>query len=235
MYTASVSKGARRRSLTLLIACLSAFAAFTAIATAQASAAPVQGSGSWYVNGAKLEGGSVPVKCQIPAGQTFKLTASFLGEPFEVTATGVECLESRISQEGSLSVASGRLRLVGTKMTKPAGCEVPPTVTFSALRWDVWSEGEVLYSRIRPASGTTFFNLPVYGCGLEMTAPFTGTIFGRFQLPEAQEALQQPLAFSSAINSAAGGAFKFAGSSAALTGTLDLETISGQPFSWRAL
>ena len=76
MYTASVSKGARRRSLTLLIACLSAFAAFTAIATAQASAAPVQGSGSWYVNGAKLEGGSVPVKCQIPAGQTFKLTAS---------------------------------------------------------------------------------------------------------------------------------------------------------------
>jgi hypothetical protein len=205
-----------------------AFMALGAVLAVSAFATATQPANSaWYVGGAKLSG-STAVKCHSEGNLV--LTGSILGEPAEIVATGVECVETKITNEGTKAVDSGKLKFTGTTMKKPAGCSVPTSITTAALKTAIYEEGATVYDKFEPASGTTFVNIPVTGCAFEATAPVTGTVFGKSPNATGVEVVGQKLAFSGAINTTAGGALKFAGAAAALTGTAVNEVTSGAAF-----
>jgi len=212
------------------MAVFGAFMALGAVLAVSAFATATQPAESaWYIGGSKLaNGSSSSVKCHSEG--SLVLTGSILGEPAEITASGVECLETKITEEGNKALDSGKLKFTGTKMVKPAGCSIPTSLTTAALKTAIYEEGATVYDKFEPASGTTFVNIPVTGCAFEATAPVSGTVFGKSPNATGVEKTGQSLSFSSAINTTAGGTLKFAGAAAALTGTAVNELTSGAAF-----
>ncbi|MGH2938701.1 MAG: hypothetical protein ACRDPE_11350 [Solirubrobacterales bacterium] len=218
--------------------------ALAAVMASSAFAAATTGKSQWYVGGAKLaNGASKNVTCKSTGNLT--LEGTVLGLKTKLTATGVECLESVIKQEGTgasgMAIDSGKLRFTGVTVDEPEGCSVTGgTLTTEKLNTFVQMDGTKVYDKFQPASGETFVKIPITGCAIAGTIPVTGTDFGLATHTNAkgetinnltgEEFASQMLTFSGTINTEAGGALKLGGNTATLTGTADNELEGGAVF-----
>jgi hypothetical protein len=223
----------KKLGLTLVaVLALAGITASSAFATAEES------NGHWKVSGATLASGeSRNVTCtkDSEAGN-FKLAGKVLGTAVELEATGVECLESKITQSGNLAQDSGKLKFTGVSVVAPVGCGTSTTITTSALTTQVFMEGTKVYDRFKPTSGETFVTIPITGCAAAGNYPVKGTDFGLAQHKNGagervnnltgEEFTTQTLAFSGAINSTAGGALKLGTEPATLEGAA-VNTVEG--------
>jgi hypothetical protein len=193
---------------------LAGIMAGSAFATATAT------KGHWVVSGSWLGASeSKTVTCAKASGAAnFKLAGKVLGSEIELEATGVECLESTISNPGEFAQDRGILRFTGVSVVKPVGCRTNTTITTALLSTQVYMEGTTSYDRFAATSGTTWFNLPISGCAAAGSYPVKGTDFGRSPNATGVESAHQKLEFSGAINTTAGGALTFGTEAVTLSG-----------------
>jgi hypothetical protein len=165
----------------------------------------------WQINGTKLKtGASESIGCKIKSAK-ITLTAVVAGAKMKLTATGVECIEGKIIQsgEGATGTAadSGKLKFTGISVVEPAGCTSTASITTNALATKIlMGAGEIAYDEFKPAvAGGSFFVLPLEECAAEGEYPLRGNFFGQGN-DTGVAAVEQPLKFSEAIQTAAGGA-----------------------------
>jgi hypothetical protein len=209
-----------RRSLKLVGLAVVAVMAFGAVAANAASAR------SWNVNGSALSG-STGVTC---SGGPFTLGTEIGGLAIQLHATGVECFSSVITSPGG---GSETLKFTGVKVEKPSTkCTVPGgDITTNPIRITFLEvPGRThLYLEVLPASGSEYFTLAISGCAIAGEYPFEGSIAGEGEV-WGTELVEQPLNFSSAIDSVTGHHLTFGGEAASLTGTAKLKLTSGLKF-----
>jgi hypothetical protein len=224
-------------SLKKLGVALAVVMALGAVMASSSFGAATTGKSQWYVAGAKLAAGaSKEVTCK--ATGTLTLESEVLGEHTKLTATGVECIGAKITQESSgstgMAIDSGKLKFTGVTIDEPAGCKVPTTLTTEELKTFVQMEstGTTVYDKFEPATGSTgtFVKVPITGCAIESTPKVTGTAFGKSSLLTGEESAVQTLTFSSAINTAAGGSLLLGTKAATLAGVVDNELVGNAKF-----
>ncbi len=162
--------------LTLAIGAVSATSAF--------AGKPVTKPSSVVVGEKVLS--SETVTCAKPAGApNFVLKGTIAGAETELTATGVECIGAVIetkSIEGvNMAVSSGKVKLTGVTVKKPAGCSTPSTnTTVSSVGRTQMDETVTTkgFGRAEPASGTTFTSIKLEECAAEGTYPVKGVAYG---------------------------------------------------------
>jgi hypothetical protein len=216
------------KKLSLALVAVLALAGITA---GSAFATAVASKGHWVVSGAKLSGSKTVICAKATGGANFKLVGKVLGTAIEFEATGIECVESTISNPGGFAVDSGKLKFTGVKIVAPAGCSTTSTLTTAALSTQVYMEGTTVYDRFVPTSGTTWFTIPVTGCAFAGTYPIKGTEFGRSPNLTGVEQERQTLEFSAAINSTAGGALTMGAEPVTLTGATENTLTPAAPFA----
>jgi hypothetical protein len=151
------------------------------------------------------------------------IQGQFVGLPLKIKATGIECLECKITQtgEGEAGVAGGtaKYKFTGVKLLAPEGCATMPTFTTEPLVETYFPRTGSGLLELKPAEGTTVAAIPISGCIKEKQVPLTGTLDGR-----AKElgyiAVSQLVAFSLPIEEEEGGSLQFAGNRASVTGEL---------------
>jgi hypothetical protein len=201
-----------RKIALALVACL----ALTAVAANAAQAA------TWKVAGAGFTGNKA-ITVSSPAG--FTLTSKILGAEIVMKATGVEC-SGTCSIVGGTSEATGALKFTGVTFTTPSTCAVTGgSITTAAMKANVImdpSGGEATFLEFVPASGTTFFELPISGASCPLagnTVKFKGSFVGRSN-NTGVEREEQPLVFSSAEQATGGGMITIGTETATLSGTM---------------
>jgi hypothetical protein len=192
--------------------------AFAGIMASSAFATATASKGHWVVGGAKLSGSKTVTCAKATGAANFVLAGKVLGTPVELQATGVECVESTISNPGEFAVDAGKLKFTGVTVTNPVGCSTTSTLTTAALSTQVYMEGTTSYDRFAPTSGTTFVNVPLTGCAAAGSYPVKGTDFGRSPNLTGVEKEHQKLEFSGAINTTAGGGLTLGTEAATLSG-----------------
>ncbi len=211
-------------------------AAATALAAVTASSAMAGSTpgGVWYVNGTKLSG-SEAVECA--AAGTLTLDGSVAGIPVKLTATGVECVEATIFNNGggTLGEDAGRLRFTGVSVDEPPNCVVDTgTVTTnnlsSSLAMDT-SESAITFDRFE-TTATNLAVVPLRGkeCVLAGNRPITGHVYAKASNLTGETSATQPFEFSPVIDATAGSELKLAGNAAHLTGTINTTLASGTEF-----
>jgi hypothetical protein len=212
---------------------LAAVLALAGIMASSAFATATATKGHWVVSGSPLGASeSKTVTCAKASGAAnFKLAGKVLGSEIELEATGVECLESNISNPGEFAQDSGKLRFTGVSVVKPVGCSTTATLTTNALSTQVYMEGTTSYDRFAPTSGTTFVPVPITGCAAAGTYPVKGTDFGRSPNATGVESAHQKLEFSAAINTTAGGALTLGTEPATLSGEAENTLSPEAPFA----
>ncbi|MGH2938700.1 MAG: hypothetical protein ACRDPE_11345 [Solirubrobacterales bacterium] len=231
--------GIKKIGLTLVVV-----TALAAVMASSALGAATTGKSQWYVGGVALaNNASKEVTCKSTGNLT--LEGTVLGLKTKLTATGVECVESKIEQvevenakkeKEKMAIDSGKLRFTGVTVDEPEGCSVTGgTVTTEKLNTFVQMDGAKVYDKFQPALGETFVKIPITGCAIAGNIPVTGTDFGLATHLNAKEETvnnltgeefaQQMLTFSGKINEEAGGALKLGGNTATLTGTADNEVV----------
>ncbi len=192
-------------------------------------------AGGW-VTGEVLEvGKSAAVTCS--ASQSFVLETEIGTTPFKFTATGAECLEASVNEvenSGKMAEFSGKLKLTGITVNTPASCAISGgSVTTVALTGKIQMEGSTTYLLLAPSTGTTLSTLTLVkgtgACAISGSYILSGNDFGRFN-PTGYSAASQPVVFSGAINSTAGGELKLGSKLAALSGVLRIALSSGGTF-----
>jgi hypothetical protein len=229
------------KKMMLAVTCVAMLAAVVA---SSASAAAVTG-GQWYVKNVTLPvGTSKAVKCHIATGGTFVLTGE-IGETtktaVEIKATGIDCLNATISNSTTSGVTvgtdAGELQFTGVTVVKPANCSVEGgTITTKPLKSELYSEStetNTVYDKFEPVTvGGNFATIPITGasCSVAGNRVVKGSVFGRATNKKGVMALEQPLNFSSAIDTAAGSALTFAANPAHLTGSVVNELNPAEEF-----
>lgn len=110
------------------------------------------------------------------------MESTLLRSPFKLVATGSSCVETVIKKEGESAQGTSKIKFTGVKLIEPAGCTVPASFETSSIKYEAYMEGTSAYQKLEPASGTTFFKLPITECAAESTVPITGTVFGLEEL-----------------------------------------------------
>jgi hypothetical protein len=201
---------------------LGAIMASSAFATATTPAESFWYSGPSAAKATKLTSGtSKTATCGIKSAKMTleSLVAGII--PVKITATGVECVSSKIEQSGNMAIDSGKIKFTGVTIDEPSGCTIPSTLETNQLNTKLEEEGSTVYDLFEPASGTTFINIPLSGCALAPGGNVEGSVFGKASNATGTFVETQVLSFSSAINATAGGTLSFAGSSASLTGEVN--------------
>jgi hypothetical protein len=193
------------------------------------------------------------VSCEKHSGSSLTFTSTLLGAPIELTAEGVDCVESTIdTTTAGVDHSEGKLTFTGVKVVKPAGCKVPgEELTTGALTDEVIMD---------PTAGSTvtfdkFFTDPVGGvaqpfitisfegaeCALAgNSAPVNGSACGEAKSNNLTTAnvtgtltKVQTLLFGSAQQTTGGCALTFGKAAAQLTGAVDNKLSganAGKPF-----
>lgn len=161
--------------------------------------------------------------------EKWTIEGEFLGWPLKITATGLECLECKITQtgEGESGVAGGtaKYKFTGVKLVEPAACASPSTFTTEPLVETYFPRTGSGLLELKPAEGTTLAGIPIAGCIKEKPVPLTGTLDGRTQ--ELGVVASLPIVkFSPAIEKEEGGTLQFSFHPATLTGDL-FDELSG--------
>jgi hypothetical protein len=169
------------------------------------------------VNGTKLANGE---KREVAISQTgtFTLVGKLLGQKVEITWKHLKCNGTCVvTQNGSTVTMTGQVEFTESVVDEPASCGVTNFLTgilggviANAISKWAW--------RLLPAAGgETLGTLKLTGCALAGSYPLKGVLYGETSSPGI-ELVSQPLAFSSAINTAFGGSLKLGTEAATLTG-----------------
>jgi hypothetical protein len=211
-------------------------ATLTGTMTAKLTAGGVYGASeappaTWKVAGAGFTGNKA-ITVSSPAG--FTLTSKILGAEIVMKATGAECaIAGTCNIVGGTSEATGALKLTGVTFTTPSTCSVTGgSITTAAMKANVImdpSGGEATFLEFVPASGTTFFELPISGATCPLagnTVKFKGSFTARSN-KTGVEVAEQPLVFSAAEQATGGGSFTVGAEAATLTGTMIAKLTAG--------
>jgi len=210
-----------------LVASLALAAVFASSAFATATTT----KSFWREAGTKLSSGTTKaVKCS--AGASFILKGTVAGAETEIKAAKLECPSGDvIKQEGEQAIATGTLKFSELTVLKPAGCKTNASITTKALTAKTFMEGTTTYERFAPTEGEVFANVPLTECAAEGTYPAKGNVFGQASNPTGTEAANQPLTFSGAINTTAGGSLTLGTNAATISGVANNELVSGAKYS----
>ena len=217
-------------SLKRLGIALVASLALAAVFASSAFATATTTKSFWREAGTKLSSGTTKaVKCTASTPFIFKFSVA--GE-IEIEAQKLECPSGDvIKQEGEQAIATGTLKFSGLTVMKPAGCKTNASITTKPLTAKTFMEGATTYERFAPTEGEVFANVPLTECAAEGTYPAKGNVFGQAGNPTGTEAVNQPLTFSGAINTTAGGALTLGTNAATISGKANNELGSGAKFS----
>jgi hypothetical protein len=212
-----------------LVASLALAAVFASSSFATASTV----TGTWKVAGTALTSGETrEFKCS--AAEEFVITATVAGAATEIKASTLECPSGDvIKQESTHAIATGTLKFSGLTVVKPAGCSTSASITTKAVTAKIYEEGATVYERFEPTAGETgtFASIPLTGCSAENTYPVKGTVFGQSSNATGTEAANQPLTFSEAIQTAAGGSLTWGTNGGQIKGKANNELVDGNKFS----
>jgi hypothetical protein len=193
------------------VAALGALIATSAMASMSESA-------KWVKGGAGLTKAETAV-CK--ADGEIEMRTNIGTTPVIYKATGLECLETRIYQQGTTAVLSGKLKFTGFSMISPAGCTVPSTITTEPITGEIYLSSTKAYEKLSPTSGTTWFTVPMTVCSLASSPKMTGSLFARFKNATGTEWAPQELELSNSINQEAGGSLAWGTKSVSFTGDFD--------------
>jgi hypothetical protein len=217
-------------SLTLIV-----LVALGAGLASSALASPLTKQSHWEIGTTSLSTAQ-PIKCAKRGTENLKLKGTILGAETELTATGVECRESTISNTTvsgeTMAVDAGRLRFTGVKVVQPPSCKTSETLETEPLstRLDADSSASgVVYDKFEPTvAAGQFFSVKIEGCAIGGTYPLKGYFYGRAANPTGTLAANQPLIFDATTNGF--GALTFGGKPVTITGELNNELASGEAF-----
>lgn len=219
-------------SLRKLGAVLLAVLAIGVVTASSAFAAPSTIKGYWLVKGA-TPSPSASVKCS-KASEKISLKGTIAGVSTSITATGVECptgskIENATVEQAEMAIGSGTLKLTGVTLMEPAGCGIAETITTESLATKLEMDGESIYDRIAPATGTRLASFKITGCAIAGTYPLTGFVRGLLANKTGVEKANQVIKFNSTSN--AFSELKLAGNTATLEGETNNELVSGNEFT----
>jgi hypothetical protein len=212
---------------------ITAVGMLAAIVASSASASAVTEAGKVWRTGAShtvlASGATKSVSCSTPGTLTMKGTVG--AEEVELTASGIKCEGATIfnEYEGTTAHAAkdeGKLTFTGVKLVKPTNCTVPTEISTNALKSEIYmesTESGVALDKFEPATGSTgnFATITLSGsCAASGARLVKGTVYGRAKNHTGVYSTEQPLEFSSTINSTAGGSLTLAGNAASLAGTV---------------
>jgi hypothetical protein len=207
--------------------------ALAAVFASSAFATATTTNSNWFVVGKTPQplpsGETAAAKCS--AAENFALKGTIAGVEVELKATGLECVSGAvIKQEGEHAIGTGQLKFTGVSVVKPATCKTPASITTNALTAKTYMEGTTVYTRFEPTTGETLATVELTECTAKGSYPVKGTLFGRASSATETEATNQPLTFSSTIQSTAGGSLTLAGKAANVSGKSNNELVSGSAF-----
>jgi hypothetical protein len=211
--------------------------ALGAVVASSAFATPVTKKSQWE-KGETAVGSAQAVKCSKRGTENFLLAGAVLGADTELTATGVECKESTLSNTvvgtENMAVDAGRLNFTGVTVMKPAGCSVSGgEVTTEPLVTKLEMDSAfktTTYDRFEPLAGASgkFASIKITGCAIAGTYPVTGVTYGLAVNETGVLATNQPLIFNATTNGF--GSLMLAGKPATITGEANNELVSGEAF-----
>jgi hypothetical protein len=166
-----------KRRLSIIALALPAFALGAALFATSAFATGMSESARWRVQAVALGSGeSKELACKSEGDLT--LSTEIGTTPITIQATGIECIEMAIRQEGSAAKISGKIKLTGASMTTPTGCKVPSTITTELLKGTTYIEGTKMYEKFEPVNSESgWFTFPITVCSLASSPKMTGTLF----------------------------------------------------------
>ncbi|MGB8427293.1 MAG: hypothetical protein WCD88_16015 [Desulfobacterales bacterium] len=211
--------------------------------------AKLPGGPEWNVRGIGLlpSGEAESVNCYVGgynSGEEFVLSGEVGSSriPTTITATGAECVESSIYNEGEVGMGAGKLKLTGVSVSEPSGCSVKDGTIesnplHSELQLDI-ANPETVFDKFEPAPGNV--NLAVAHivgaeCSVAGNKALKGSFYGKAFYPLGTEVAVQRLDFSTASEEAATGEvnLEFAGHPAELTGRTESWQSEGREFWMR--
>ena len=220
-----------RRAMRILGMTLVASLALAAVAVASASATTWKAGGSLFTNG---ESATVIVSNKAALGGTgFIFALKVLGKTLKFTANTLAGESVTIKQSGSEALDSGKLIFSGLTVVEPSGCGVE-TITTEPLSSKLEAKTGLtsgLADHLFPTSGETFAKIKVTTCAIAGTYPLKGTLYAETNALGVL-AVNQPLKFSPAINTAAGGKLLLGTEEMTLTG-VGINTLTSG-LSWGA-
>jgi hypothetical protein len=164
-------------------------------------------------------------------GTDVVFAATLGGGVIKITASGIECVESTIFNEGGFARDAGKIKFTGVTVVEPAGCKTTSSLTTKALKSQLFMEGTTVYDKFAPSSGETFISIPITECGFEGSYPFTGFVYGKSSNGTGVASATQTLTFGSAVNASAGDGLKAGGNQATLTAEVENSLTSGKAYS----
>jgi hypothetical protein len=203
--------------------------AFAELASGASWGAAKSESGITWTNAKPFENGQSE---NVRSAERGILKGTISGVSVEMTATGIEFIEARITQKGTTAAGSGRLKLSGLTLVSPASCGAPAAITSTALSVEVFQKGTPTYLKLIPTAGITtpFATVTLTGeCALAGT-PFkvTTSTYACGETDELGTMAVKLLGRSSEkILSNCGGTLLAGGNPASVTGEWYGELVSG--------
>lgn len=222
-----------------LLLVLTAAAIFVGV-MADSAHATMSAAGEWYLGFAPgttlVEGTSKAMTCS-KESEALVLTGS-IGEtkiPVKIKATGIECIGFVIKNSGTHGIGEGKLKFTGVTVVEPTGCTVASgSVETAAVKPELWKDSEntalgfVKYSQ---PLGENLATVEITGaCAAAGNRIVKGSVFGELFWLTGSSSAFQPVSFSTAIDTTAGSALKFAGNPAHLSGTVTNVLTSAEEF-----
>jgi hypothetical protein len=239
----------RRRKCAALLATTSLAIALLA---GSASAVVTTEAAQWYTGsgtGTTLAGDqalTATVGTHPTIGTKFQLLAEIGATPFTLTATGLECVECKItnaevtSRAGKVAMGKYKIKLTGVTVDTPTGCtvrngaggavgvvETKPLV----IHADWMHEGKA-FLQFNLESGSSFGTVYIEGgncAGFSGPYSIKGSLFAEAKNATGVQASSQELVFSQAIQETTGAELKLGSKKLGLTGTA-IFSIGGTAF-----
>ncbi len=225
---------------------LASVAMLAAILASSASAA-VETGGTWHVEGVPNFVGPESVACSLgehepetPGEKRFTLKGELTGfGPIVLTATGIECINATIFNDGVGGQATdeGKLKFTGVTIDGEIGtvCSVKEeTVTTNNLETELYMDSEnseIAFDKFAPEAGlANFAVVHIVGpsCAAAGNYAVRGYVYGEAVNHTGVHSVSQALTFSEAVENTteANGKLRFAGNAAHLTGNV-INALSG--------
>ncbi len=222
LFSRSYLRKGRFRVGAASLGILAALACFAVTASAATAA-------QWTVNKSPLSGSA---SYGAKAGGSISLSTHMSGTQVELAATGVECVECKITNQGSpaAAVGTGKLKLTGITFRTPAACAVPGgTVTTNPLAMSLFTVKGKAYESVRPETGESLFTLNVQkgsgACPISGSYPIRGSLVMRAGGIGTEQATHE-MTLSAAIETEGGGALRWGVEPAWFTGSI-IESLTG--------
>jgi hypothetical protein len=205
-------------------------AALLATVALSALFASVSQAQIWEVGTTKFTSGQTEAVKTEQIG-TAKFTSTVLGETLELTGTGVEAIEGKLTQTGTgatgVAGATGKLKFTGVTVMLPVGCvsatsiETTALTAVAAMGNTVATENSV-YVKFTPTSGTVFATIKLTECAAAGSYQVKGNLYAKAVNATGVLGKAQRIDSSGAINESQGGALTLGTNVATLEGSINV-------------